>query len=75
VSVTLVPPLLELAQQRRLRHVLQPVELAAPADRVDHTSSRASRARAATSSRPAIVWKNPVFTSARIDEAIASNVV
>ncbi|WP_433520018.1 hypothetical protein ACQP2T_60515 [Nonomuraea sp. CA-143628] len=32
-------------------------------------------ARTDASSRPATTWKNPVLTSARIDEAIASSVV
>ncbi|WP_326825958.1 hypothetical protein [Streptosporangium sp. NBC_01756] len=39
------------------------------------TSNRASRARAAAFGRPATVWKNPVFTSVRIEAAIASSVV
>ncbi|MEV4000666.1 hypothetical protein [Actinomadura sp. NPDC049753] len=39
------------------------------------TSSRASRALADRSSRPATIAKNPVLTSARIEAAIASKVV
>ncbi len=39
------------------------------------TSIRASPAFAAASNRPATVWQNPLFTSARIAAAITSKVV
>ncbi|MEV4172475.1 hypothetical protein [Nonomuraea sp. NPDC049709] len=65
---------LELVERRGLRHVLQPVELAAPGDRVDQQQPGQPRPRS-DANRPDTSTKNPRFTSVRIFLVISSSVV